>query len=83
MDRNTVKNIVISEIKKCAPELCNITESTRIVEDIKISGDDDMFLIWDIEKKTGLKPPRAKWKNVKTVGDIIDLITAHIPEDMQ
>ncbi len=77
INRNQMQKIVISEIRKYAPELQVITDDMGIEKDLKLSGDDGGFLILTLQKKTGVNPPIKSWETVKTVGDIIDLLMKH------
>ena len=52
----------------------NITPDTRFVEDLKADSLDLVELVMDLEEKYGVEIPDEQLAEVKTVGQIIEII---------
>lgn len=56
----------------------DITESAQLYDDLDIDSIDAVDLIVELKKYTGKKIKPEDFKNVRTVGDIVDAVTALI-----
>ncbi len=66
----TIKSIVFDVIEKFVLRK-DINLSDKIIDDLKICGDDDFVMILEIMERTNIKVPNYRWEFVKTVSDII------------
>ena len=55
----------------------SITESTRLVEDLKADSANVMVMILELETEFGIEVEDEVILNLKTVGDVVKYIDAH------
>ncbi len=70
----TVKQMIAKQLKVDA---ASITESSRLVEDLKADSANVMVMIMDLEDNYGIIIEDDQIMNLKTVGDVVKYIEAH------
>ncbi len=70
----TVKKMIAKQLKV---DEAAITESSRLVEDLKADSANVMVMIMDLEDNYGIVIEDDQIMNLKTVGDVVKYIEAH------
>ena len=70
----TVKKMIAKQLKV---DEASITESSRLVEDLKADSANVMVMIMDLEDNYGIIIEDDQIMNLKTVGDVVKYIEAH------
>ena len=74
MTFETVKTMLAKQLKV---DEASITESSRLVEDLKADSANVMVMIMDLEDNYGIVIEDDQIMNLKTVGDVVKYIEAH------
>lgn len=70
----TVKKMIAKQLKV---DEASITESSRLVEDLKADSANVMVMIMDLEDNYGIVVEDDQIMKLKTVGDVVKYIEAH------
>lgn len=82
------KNEIFEIIKTALVELFEIEENkitmeSKIYEDLDIDSIDAIDLVDYIKKQTGYRMEANNFKEVRTIGDIVEVVTQKLQEDGQ
>ncbi|WP_297959033.1 acyl carrier protein [uncultured Campylobacter sp.] len=80
------KDEIFEILKKALVELFEIDESkvvpeAKIYEDLQIDSIDAIDLVDYVKKNTGYKLMPDDFKNIQTLGDIVDAVAAKLDQD--
>ena len=71
---DTVKAMIAKQLKV---DEASITESSRLIEDLKADSATVMVMIMDLEDKFGIMVEDDQILKLRTVGDVVDYIEKH------
>lgn len=74
MTFDTVKKLLAKQLKV---DEASITESSRLIEDLKADSATVMVMIMDLEDKFGIMVEDDQIMKLRTVGDVVKYIDAH------
>lgn len=74
MTEKDVINETIRVVKESTETEIEVTEETRLYEDIGISSVEAMILLSDLEDRFGVDIPTIKLRNIEKVGELGELV---------
>jgi acyl carrier protein len=57
------------------------TLDMHLINDLHLPSDDATEVCLMMQDRTGIKPPTKEWSKVGTVGEVIDLLLKHAPQN--
>lgn len=81
MNRAQLREELFEVIQESTETEVEFDEGTYLLEDMKLSSMEGLLLISDIEDAMDIVVPASKTKNIRTVGDLIDLVADLLREE--
>lgn len=72
--RSEILGVIVSHLQGRGIEVAGVSESTDLVDELGLDSLDTVELTLGLEEAFGVEIPDAELEDVRTVGDVIDLI---------
>lgn len=81
MTVNEIKEEIIETIIDSTETDIDVTESTHIMNEMGLSSVETMMLVSDLEDHFGITIPTALLRDVRTVGDLCEIVIDALQDD--
>lgn len=81
MTLNEIKTEIIETIIDSTETDIDVTEQTHIMNDMGLSSVETMMMVSDLEDHFGITIPTAVLRDVRTVGDLCQIVIDSLYED--